>query len=234
VGPEPPYQHWDRLYGGCGHQAPHATFSRIVAGVGKEGEIWLAYSHTLTLAFLALKLPHLLSSPVSLPLPSKLQPPSVVMAFDLSSSRLHTKSDLRKLRLVIGWQSPGYDGKMRHGVVPLTGMCLGEFVYFALYAMSELVLRFSSFFTLLEHYGLQLQHLSLHSMTLVAISCTSVRCTCAFSHWCACSGASTCCSLLGGIQPPSVATTSSTGPRVHLCTLPPLAPASGIAGGRIG
>jgi hypothetical protein len=71
---------------------------------------------------------------------------------------------------VIQWQSPRYDGKMRHGVVPLTGMRPDEFIYFASYALSGLVLMFSSFlFMLLEHYGLQLQHLSLHSITVVAI-----------------------------------------------------------------
>jgi hypothetical protein len=71
---------------------------------------------------------------------------------------------------VIQWQSPRYDGKMRHGVVPLTGMRPDEFIYFASYVLSGLVLTFSSFlFILLEPYGLQLQHLSLHSITLVAI-----------------------------------------------------------------
>jgi hypothetical protein len=93
---------------------------------------------------------------------------------------------------VIQWQSLRYDGKMRHGVVPLTGMRPDEFIYFASYALSGLVLMFSSFlFMLLEHYGLQLQHLSLHSITVVAIFVHLCRCVC--------SGASTCCALPGGI-----------------------------------
>jgi hypothetical protein len=88
----------------------------------------------------------------------------------LSSSRLHTESDLKKLRQLIGWQSLRYDRKMQHGVTPLASMWPGDFIYFASYTLSELVLSFSSFlFTLLEHYGLQLQHLSPHSITLVAI-----------------------------------------------------------------
>jgi hypothetical protein len=120
--------------------------------------------------FLALELPHLLYSPMSLPPPSRLWPPSVVMVFDLSSSLLHTESDLRKLRRVIGWQSLGFDGKMRRGVTSLTGMQPGEFVYFASYALSGLMLPFSTFlFTLLEYYDLQLQHLLPHSITLVTI-----------------------------------------------------------------
>jgi hypothetical protein len=52
----------------------------------------------------------------------------------------------------------------------LTGMRGGDFVYFSVYALSRLFLSFSSFFfMLLEHYGLQLHHLLLHSITLVAI-----------------------------------------------------------------
>jgi hypothetical protein len=92
------------------------------------------------------------------------------MASDLSSSHLRIESDLRKLRRVNRWQSLGYDGKMRCGVVPLAGMRPSEFFYFASYVLSGLVLPFSSFlFTLLEHYGLQLQHLLPHSITLVVI-----------------------------------------------------------------
>jgi hypothetical protein len=46
----------------------------------------------------------------------------------------------------------------------------GDFMYFSSYALSGLLPPLSSFFLmLLEHYGLQLQHLSLHSITLVAI-----------------------------------------------------------------
>jgi hypothetical protein len=51
----------------------------------------------------------------------------------------------------------------------------GDFVYASPYALAGLELPLSSFFlVLLEHYGLQLQHLSLHSIMLVAI----------FTHFC--------------------------------------------------
>jgi hypothetical protein len=87
------------------------------------------------------------------------------MASNLSSSRLRIESDLRRLRRVIWWQLSGFDGKMQRGVAPLA-----EFVYFTSYTLSGLVLPFSSFlFTLLEYYGLQLQHLSPHSVSLVVI-----------------------------------------------------------------
>jgi hypothetical protein len=46
----------------------------------------------------------------------------------------------------------------------------GDFVFFTTYALAGLVLPLSSFFlTLLEYYGLQLQHLSPNSIGLVAI-----------------------------------------------------------------
>jgi hypothetical protein len=58
----------------------------------------------------------------------------------------------------------------------------GDFVYFSSYALAGLVSPLSSFFLmLLEHYGLQLQHLS-YSITLVAI----------FIHY---------CEMLVGVRP---------------------------------
>jgi hypothetical protein len=51
----------------------------------------------------------------------------------------------------------------------------GDFIYFSAYALAGLMPLFSSFFlVLLEYYGLQLQHLLPHSITLVAI----------FTHFC--------------------------------------------------
>jgi hypothetical protein len=59
---------------------------------------------------------------------------------------------------------------MQRGTFPLINLQLGEFIFFTCYAAAGLVLLVSSFlFTLLEFYGLQLQHLSLHSLILVAI-----------------------------------------------------------------
>jgi hypothetical protein len=56
-----------------------------------------------------------------------------------------------------------------------------KFMYFSAYALPGLVLPFSSFFMLLKTYGLQLQDLSPHSITLVVIfmhlyeMCVAVR-----------------------------------------------------------
>jgi hypothetical protein len=52
----------------------------------------------------------------------------------------------------------------------LANMGTGDFIFFVVYALARLVPPLSSFFlTLLEYYGLQLQHLSPNSITLVAI-----------------------------------------------------------------
>jgi hypothetical protein len=76
------------------------------------------------------------------------------MVSALSSSRLRTPENLRKLRKSIGWQAVGYEDKVRCGIALLIGLRTDEFVYFSAYALAGLVLLFSSFFTLLETYGL--------------------------------------------------------------------------------
>jgi hypothetical protein len=70
---------------------------------------------------------------------------------------------------IIGWQSLGFDKKMQHGIMPLTGMQPGDFMYFSAYAMSGFMHPISFLFMVLEYYGLQLQHLSLQSIMLMAI-----------------------------------------------------------------
>jgi hypothetical protein len=100
-------------------------------------------------------------------------PPLAAMAPSLPTSCYQSKIDLRALRKAIGWQSSGYDSKMWRGMLLLVQ--LGDFVYFSTYALAGLVALFSSFFLMLsEHYGLQLQHMLPHSITLVAI----------FTHFC--------------------------------------------------
>jgi hypothetical protein len=122
----------------------------------------------------------LLSSVLPL-LPILHPPPLAAMASNLPTSRYQSENNLRVMRKAIGWQSPGYDSKMRRGMLSLSQ--LGDFIYFSVYALAGLVSSFSSFFlVLLEHYGLQLQHLSLHSITLVVI----------FTHF---------CEMFVGVQP---------------------------------
>jgi hypothetical protein len=69
-----------------------------------------------------------------------------------------------------GWQAPDLEPRLKHGVTSLANMGPWDFIFFATYALAGLVPPLSSFFlTLLEYYGLQLQHLSPNSITLVAI-----------------------------------------------------------------
>jgi hypothetical protein len=129
-----------------------------------------------------------------------------------------------------------FDGRIRCRSVMLDGLWSGEFIFFTSYALSRLVLSFSSsfFFTLLEIYGLQLHLLSPHSITLVAIFVhlyemyvgvwPSMRLFLLFHVL----------RSFGKIASPSAATTSSIGPRAQLCTSPFSALASGTTGGMTG
>jgi hypothetical protein len=70
----------------------------------------------------------------------------------------------------MGWQAPDFEHRLKHGVMPLANLAPGDFVFFSAYALAGLVSPVSSFFLmLLEFYGLQLQHLSANSITLVVI-----------------------------------------------------------------
>jgi hypothetical protein len=103
---------------------------------------------------------------------------------------------------------------MRCETILLDSLQSGEFIFFTSYALSGLVLPFSSFFSLLETYDLQLHHLSPHSIMLVVI----------FSYPCEMyvgMRPSVCHFQLfhvlrssGKEHPPSMSTTSSTGPGV--------------------
>jgi hypothetical protein len=72
------------------------------------------------------------------------------------------------LRWLMGWQAPGLACKVKSGAASLANMRPGDFVFFVVYALAGLVPPLS-FLTLLEYYGLQLQHLSPNSIALVAI-----------------------------------------------------------------
>jgi hypothetical protein len=74
------------------------------------------------------------------------------------------------LRRVLRWQALGCDNWLWFCVPLLSNLRPWEFVFFACYATIGLVPPVSSFLlTLLEFYGIQLQHLSSHSFILVAI-----------------------------------------------------------------
>jgi hypothetical protein len=118
--------------------------------------------------FLALKLylPPLHLSPPSSP---SSRPPTASMATSLNP-RFWSNSDLGWVRRLLGWQATEYDGRIRCGTVSLTDLQRGEIVLFASYVLAGLALPASSFLTLLENYGLQLHHLTLHAIALVSIS----------------------------------------------------------------
>jgi hypothetical protein len=98
-----------------------------------------------------------------------LRPPSTTMAAELPSSRFRTTGSLASLRWLMGWQASGLEPRLKRGIASLANMETGDFVFSA-YALAELVPLLSSFFLmLLEYYGLQLQHLSPNSITLLAI-----------------------------------------------------------------
>jgi hypothetical protein len=137
--------------------------------VGKEGNI-AGELRLLAQLLSRTQTPHLLP-PCSICTPlSRSKPSLVAMASNLSPSRLQTDNDLRRVRQLLGWQATDYDRRMWCGTIFLSGLQLGEFIFFTSYALAMLVLPVSSFFfTLLENYDLQLHHLTPHSLMLVVI-----------------------------------------------------------------
>jgi hypothetical protein len=95
------------------------------------------------------------------------------------------------VRRLLGWTTPELVERIRAGKIPLRDLAAGEFVLFNSYAMCGLVPPISSFFLLLlEEFGLQLQHLTPHSVLLVVVSAhfmdmfVGVRpCTAIFRHF---------------------------------------------------
>jgi hypothetical protein len=85
-------------------------------------------------------------------------------------SRFQSKEALNLVRGLLGWSAPGLAGRIRAGVAPLGNLAVGEFVLFTSYISCGLALPISPFFLLLlEEFGLQLQHLTPHSILQAAI-----------------------------------------------------------------
>jgi hypothetical protein len=78
------------------------------------------------------------------------------MAAELPPSRFKTTGSLASLRRLMGWQAPDLASKVKSEAASLDNMRPGDFVFFVAYALAGLVPSLSSFFTLLEYYGLQL------------------------------------------------------------------------------
>jgi hypothetical protein len=74
------------------------------------------------------------------------------------------------VRGLLGWSALGIAGRIRAGAAPLGDLAVGEFVLFTSYISCGLALPISPFFLLLlEEFGLQLQHLTPHSVLQAAI-----------------------------------------------------------------
>jgi hypothetical protein len=77
---------------------------------------------------------------------------------------------LNLVRNLLGWSALVHAGRIRAGAIPLGDLAAGEFVLFVSYLSCGLALPISPFFLLLlEELGLQLQHLTPHSILQAAI-----------------------------------------------------------------
>jgi hypothetical protein len=104
--------------------------------------------------------------------------------------RFQSQTQLDSVRRLLGWSVPAQAGKIRAGKIPLRDLAAGEFVLFNSYIMCGLVPPISSFFLLLlEEFGLQLHHLTPHSVLVVVFAhfmemFVGVRpCTTIFRHF---------------------------------------------------
>jgi hypothetical protein len=84
--------------------------------------------------------------------------------------RFQAEEELNLVRGLLGWSAPGLTGRIRAGAVPLGDLAFGEFVLFTSYISCGLAVPISPFFLLLlDEFGLQLQHLTPHSILQAAI-----------------------------------------------------------------
>jgi hypothetical protein len=145
--------------------------------------------------------------------------------------RFQTEAALNLVRGLLGWSALGLAGRICAGAAPLGDLAVGEFVLFVSYISCGLALPISPFFLLLlEEFGLQLQHLTPHSILQVAI----------FVHLCEMFigvapvlpsfATSSCWSSLGRTRTISVPTTSRRG-RIRP---KPTSPPSAAQGGKTG
>ena len=94
----------------------------------------------------------------------------VAMASLVHPEHFQSEGALNLVRHLLGWSASVHAGRIRAGTTPLGDLAAGEFVLFVPYRSCGLALSISSFFLLLlEEFGLQLQHLTPHSILQVAI-----------------------------------------------------------------
>jgi hypothetical protein len=87
-----------------------------------------------------------------------------------SPEHFQSKGALSLVRNLLGWSAPAFAGRIHAGASPLGDLAAGEFVLFVSYLSCGLALPISPFILLLlEELGLQLQHLTPHSILRAAI-----------------------------------------------------------------
>src|SRR6185503_18247200 len=92
------------------------------------------------------------------------------MASLVHPRRFQTEAELNMVRCLLGWSPQETAWGIRVGSVPLGDLCAAEFVLFISHISTGMGLPISSFFLLLlEDFGLQLQHLTPHSILLMSI-----------------------------------------------------------------
>jgi len=92
------------------------------------------------------------------------------MASLVRPRRFQTEEELNTVRRLFGWSPHEATWGIRVGSVPLGDLRTGEFVLFISHISTGLGLPISSFFLLLlEDFGLQLQHLTPHSILMTSI-----------------------------------------------------------------
>jgi hypothetical protein len=94
----------------------------------------------------------------------------VTMASLVYPERYQIERALGTVHRLLGWSAPAHAWRIWVGATPLSDLATGEFVLFVSYLSCGLALPISPFFMLLlEDLGLQLQHLTPHSILQVAI-----------------------------------------------------------------
>jgi hypothetical protein len=92
------------------------------------------------------------------------------MASLIHPERFQSEGALNLVRNLLGWSVAAFAGRIHAGATPLGDLATGEFVLFISYLSCGLALPISPFFLLLlEELGLQLQHLTPHSILQAAI-----------------------------------------------------------------
>ena len=92
------------------------------------------------------------------------------MASLVRPGHFQIKEDLNTVHRLLGWSAQETAWGIRAGSVPLGDLRAGEFVLFISHISTGVGLPISSFFLLLlEDFGLQLQHLTAHSILLTSI-----------------------------------------------------------------